>query len=198
MLATRGLELGVTLPRVDELPAPAARFACNPQLSGHGGGHSVNVRTLAATGVRPLGRFEGADGSVARFATDLNEKLRFADRFFDERLRGRFDAYAERSGEALPPAETSDVEPAPADLPETSTLDLRAEGVSTVVWTSGYRPTLEWIDLLVLDEFGLPRQVAGRTMVPGLWCIGLPWLVDMGSANLVSLVRDAEALISAM
>lgn len=30
--------------------------------------------------------------------------------------------------------------------------------------------------------------------VPGLSFIGTPWLVDMGSANLVGLERDAEAL----
>ena len=34
----------------------------------------------------------------------------------------------------------------------------------------------------------------GRTEVPGLSFIGTPWLIDMASANLVALVRDAEAL----
>jgi hypothetical protein len=46
----------------------------------------------------------------------------------------------------------------------------------------------------VLDEFGLPVTEGGRTRVPGLSFIGTPWLVDMGSANLVGLVRDAEGL----
>ena len=53
--------------------------------------------------------------------------------------------------------------------------------------------TIDWNAMC--DEFGLPRQVDGvATGVDGLTFIGLPWLVDMGSANLIALVRDAEAL----
>lgn len=193
-LATHGRELGVTVPQPAELPSPAARFACNPQLSGHHGGHDVNLRSMAASGARLLGRFEGADGTVARFSADLNEKVRFGDAWFDLNLRWRLEAYAERSGEDLPPAE-SPAQPGGADaFHETTSLDLAAEGVSSVIWTSGYRPAFSWIELPILDEFGLPRQTDGHSEVPGLSFIGLPWLVDMGSANLVGLVRDAEAL----
>lgn len=197
-LATRGLELGVTVPRLADLPGPGARFACNPQLSGHRGGHDVSLRSLAAEGVRLVGRFQGAEGTVARFAADLNDKIRFGDGFFEERFRKRFDAFAERSGEDLPP---DDRDPSPAastPFPETTELDLRAEGISTVLWTSGYRPALSWITLPIFDEFGLPRQVAGQTEVAGLSVIGLPWLVDLGSANLIAVVRDAEALAARM
>jgi putative flavoprotein involved in K+ transport len=183
---------GVTLPRVEDLPGPAARFACNPQLSGHGGGHTVDLREMAAGGgVRLVGRFEGAEGSLARFAPDLGEKLRFADGFFAERLRWRFDALADRLGLSDPPD-------APAPLafepPEVTRLDLEAEGVSTILWTSGYRPAFGWVDLPIFDAFGVPQQAGGVTDVPGLTFIGLPWMIDMGSANLVALVRDAERL----
>jgi len=183
---------GVTLPRVEDLPGPAARFACNPQLSGHGGGHTVDLRRMAAAGgVRLVGRLEAADGTLARFAPDLGEKLAFADGFFDDRLRWRFDALAERLGVADAPDAP---EPLRFEPPEATCLDLEAEGVSTILWTSGYRPAFGWIDLPIFDEFGLPRQAGGVTEVPGLTFIGLPWMVDMGSANLVALVRDAEAL----
>jgi putative flavoprotein involved in K+ transport len=190
-LATAGPEVGVTLPQVGELASPAARFACNPQLSGHGGGHAVNLRQLAIDGARLVGRFEGVSGSIAHFAPDLAEKLRFADAFFGERLQGRFDTYAARVGGDFPRDElpVSSHEP-----PEVTELDLHAEGVSSVLWTSGYRPAFEWVRLPILDTFGLPRQVGGVTEVPRLSFIGLPWMVDMGSANLVALVRDAEAL----
>jgi putative flavoprotein involved in K+ transport len=193
-LATRGRTLGVTVPRLVDLPGPGARFACNPQLSGHRGGHDVSLRSLAAEGVRLLGRFEGAEGTVARFAADLNAKIRFGDGFFEERFRKRFDTFAERSGEDLPPDDRDPAPQASAPFPETTELDLRAEGISTVLWTSGYRPALSWIALPILDEHGLPRQTAGQTEVPGLSFIGLPWLVDLGSANLIALVRDAETL----
>jgi putative flavoprotein involved in K+ transport len=192
-LATHGPALGVTLPQLADLPSPAARFACNPQLSGHGGGHAVNLRLLAAAGARLVGRFEGVDGTVAHFAPDLNEKLRFADAFFGDRFQRRFDSYAERAGGDFPPA---DLTLNPYAPPEVTELDLGAESISSVLWTSGYRPAFEWIRLPVLDAFGLPRQVGGVTEVPGLSFIGTPWLVDLGSANLVGLVRDAEGLVA--
>jgi putative flavoprotein involved in K+ transport len=192
-LATNGPSLGVTLPLVADLPSPAARFACNPQLSGHAGGHAVNLRQLAAEGARLVGRLQRFNGRVAHFAPDLSEKLRFADRFFAERLQARFDTYAERSGGDFPAEELEVNEYEP---PEVTELDLDAERVSTLLWTSGYRPAFGWVRLPIFDEFGLPRHVKGVTEIPGLSFIGLPWLVDMGSANLVGLVRDAEALVA--
>jgi putative flavoprotein involved in K+ transport len=190
-LSVDGPSVGVMLPRVDELPSPAARFACNPQLSGHGGGHSVNLRQMARDGYRLAGRFLGAEGTLARFAPDLGEKLRFADGFFDDRLRWRFDALEDRLGLGLPPA---DLPAHSYEPPELTELDLRAEGVGSILWTSGYRPAFRWIDLPIFDDFGLPRQVGGVSDVPGLTFIGLPWMVDMGSANLVSVARDAKRL----
>ena len=194
-LGTQGRELGVTLPTAAELPSPAARFACNPQLTGHGGGYDVNLRHMALDErVRLVGRLTAFEGTVARFAPDLGESLRFADGFFAARLKSRIDTLIERLGEPLP--EQSE-EPATHEPPEVERLDLRAEGISSVLWTSGYRPAFDWVELPVLDDLGLPRTNGARTEVEGLAFLGTPWLVDMGSANLVGLVRDAEALASA-
>lgn len=192
-IATVGAGLGVTLPTADRLPFPAARFACNPQLSGHGGGHDISLRRMAAEGVRLVGRLASLEGTQARMQPDLGDNLRYADAFFDDRLRPLFDAFAERCGEAFPPAEVQRFE---HDVPEVTELDLAAEGISTVLWTSGYRPELDWIHMPVLDSFGLPIQTGGRSSVDGLCFIGTPWLLDMGSANLIGLVRDAEHLAS--
>lgn len=190
-LGTRGRDVGVGLPSVTSLASPAARFACNPQLSGHDGGHDVDLRRMAAGGIRLAGRFLGADGDTAQFAPNLAESLRRADAFFGARIQPLCEQFIERISESFPPHEASPFDYTP---PEVTELDLRAEEVSTVLWTSGYRPTFQWIDLPVLDEYGLPRQVAGASEVKGLSFIGLPWQVDMGSANLIGLVRDAEAL----
>lgn len=120
------------------------------------------------------------------------DNLRYADAFFDDRFRPLFDAFAERSGEDFPPAEIERFE---HEVPEVTALDLAAEGISTVLWTSGYRPVLDWIHMPVLDTYGLPIQTGGRSLVDGLCFIGTPWLIDMGSANLIGLVRDAKNLV---
>jgi putative flavoprotein involved in K+ transport len=181
----------VALPTVDRLPDPRMRFACNPHLSGHGGGHETNLRRFAAEGMRLVGRFEAADGERARFAPDLTANLRFADSFFGERIRGLCETYIERTGIDLPPQAEDAINLEP---PEVTELDLAAEGISTVLWTSGYRLAFDWIELPIFEESGMPIHDRGVTDVPGLTFIGLPWQRGMGSANLIAVVQDAEFL----
>ena len=190
-VATDGPALGVSLPSAATLPDPRLRLACNPQLSGHGARHEINLRAMAQGGLRLAGRLEAVDGTRVRFADDLAAALRFADGFFGERFKPILDRYAERAGLDLPADEIAQVDPEPQGI---TGLDLAAEGISTVLWTSGYRPTFDWIALPVFDDLGLPRQSAGLTDIPGLAFIGTPWLVDMGSANLIGVERDARAL----
>ena len=194
-LGTRGQDVGLGLPSAATLPDPRLRFGCNPHLSGHGGGHDTNLRAMAMGGLRLVGRLEAADGTRVRFAADLGASLEFADRFFDDRLRRSFDTYAERMALDLPPDEPRQVAYEPSPVAE---LDLVAEGITTVLWTSGYRPAFDWVHLPAIDAAGLPVQTDGRGPVPGLGFIGTPWLVDMGSANLVGVERDAAGLVAAM
>lgn len=104
-----------------------------------------------------------------------------------------FDAYAERAGIDVP----ADDRAWPAyEPPEVTELDLAADGIGTVLWTTGYRPDYGWLDLPVLDEVGVPRHTRGMSEVPGLTFIGLPWQLDNASANLTGVGRDAEYLAS--
>jgi putative flavoprotein involved in K+ transport len=192
-LAIDGPELGAGLPTVEQLPDPRAKFACNPHLSGHGGGHDTNLRRFAADGMRLVGRFEGADGQRARFTPDLAANLAFADAFFDDRFRGLIETFIERAGLDLPP---DDGVPFEHDVPEVTELDLRAEGISTVLWTTGYAPDYGWLDLPVLNEFGVPRHQRGVSAVPGLTFIGLLWQHTQASANFVGVASDAAYLAS--
>jgi putative flavoprotein involved in K+ transport len=192
-LVLDGPRVGAELPSVETLPDPRARFACNPHLSGHGGGHDTNLRRFAAVGIRLVGRFEGADAHRARFAADLSANLAFADAFFDERFKGLIETFVERAGLDLPP---DDRVPFELQVPEVTELDLRAEGISTVLWTTGYAPDYGWLDLPVLDELGVPRHVRGISEVPGLTFIGLLWQHNQASANFVGVATDAAYLAS--
>ncbi len=191
-LTVEGPSVGLSLPSAASLPDPRLRLACNPQLSGHGARHDIDLRLMAATGARLAGRLVSAEGSRARFAPDLADSLAFAEQAFPERFQPLFDRFAERLGLALPEdaMATSDFQP-----PEVTDLDLAAEGIGTVLWTSGYRREYGWLRADVLDDLGLPIAAGGLTSVPGLAFIGTPWLVDMASANLVGVERDAIDLV---
>jgi putative flavoprotein involved in K+ transport len=190
-ISRAGADVGVALPSVETLPDPRAKFACNPHVSGHGGGHDTNLRRFAADGMRLTGRFLDADAGRARFAADLTANLALADGFFDQRFRPVIENYIARAGIDAPP---DDRVPFELEVPEVTELDLAAEGISTVLWTTGYRPDYAWLDFPVLDELGLPRQVRGISAVPGLSFIGLLWQHSLTSANLVGVAADAEYL----
>lgn len=192
-VAMRGPAFGTSLMTVDGLPDPRLKFACNPHVSGHDGGHDTNLRQMALNGIRLTGRFTGADGERALFADDLAANLRFADEFFDVRFRPLFDTFAERAGIDIGPDDRAwpDVEP-----PEVTDLDLDREGIGTILWTTGYAPDYRWLDLPILDAAGLPRHHRGVSDVPGLTFIGLLWQHTNASANLLGVFADAEYLVS--
>ncbi|MHC6591656.1 flavin-containing monooxygenase [Arthrobacter sp. C152] len=187
----RGPEYGINALQVDQLPSPAGRFMCNPLVSGNGGGHSVHLRGLGRRGVRLHGRFEGTDGGTVVFTDDLPQRLAMVEAGFGQRLKVLADALIRAAGIDAPEAE----EP-PADdwLPSTSgaRLDLHAEGITSVIWCTGYALDFSMLDLPVLDQWNYPRHVAGVTEHPGLYAVGLPWLTRHISATLAGVGPDAE------
>ena len=65
---------------------------------------------------------------------------------------------------------------------------------STVLWTTGYRQQLDWIEPSITDEWGFARQDGGVAEIPGLFFIGSLWQVDQTSATLFGMPRDAGLL----
>jgi putative flavoprotein involved in K+ transport len=183
--------MGIPVRTVDRLPDPRLRFACNPHLSGHGGGHDTDLRAFAQRGIRLAGRFLGADVEQVRFGGDLAADLTFADGFFDERFREPIDRYIELTGRDAPPDDRTVSTFQPIGL---TSLDLAAEGITSVLWTSGYTPDYGWIEGIQLDDAGLPKHARGVSTLPGLTFIGMLWQHNQGSANLAAVAADAEYL----
>jgi putative flavoprotein involved in K+ transport len=133
-----------------------------------------------------------ADDEQASFAPDLADNLAFADSFFDRQLREIADRYAEATGLRLGP----DDRQWPAfDPPEVESIDLAAEGIGTVLWTTGFARDYTWLDV-PLDDFGTPRHHRGVSETPGITFIGLLWQKNNGSANLIGVDLDAAYLAS--
>jgi putative flavoprotein involved in K+ transport len=63
--------------------------------------------------------------------------------------------------------------------------------VDAVVWATGYRSDYGWLDVAGAVAGGRIRHDRGRTDVPGLHVIGLPWQTARGSALLGFVGRDA-------
>ena len=64
----------------------------------------------------------------------------------------------------------------------------------TVLWATGYRPDLSWIDVPGAVAGGAPVHRRGLSAVPGLAFLGLPWQRTRGSALLGFVGADATWL----
>ena len=178
-------------PRAEAQPHELA--GALPQLSGTHGGHTVSLQQLAREGVMLLGRLQGVDGARATFADDLAANVALGD-FVSARVRSAIDGHIAATGQ---PAMSQVDDPAEAsleDLRAPASLDLRAIGVSTVIWATGFRGDFSWLRVPVLDERGLPRQRDGVTPAAGLYVLGLPWMTHRSSGNLWGVRRDAAAI----
>jgi putative flavoprotein involved in K+ transport len=73
-------------------------------------------------------------------------------------------------------------------------IDVVREGITSVIWTSGFRPDYGWVKFPVFDAMGFPVQVDGQTSVPGLYFMGVPWMRKNKSAVLYGVGEDAEVV----
>lgn len=67
---------------------------------------------------------------------------------------------------------------------------------ATIVWCTGSRPILDWIDLPgFADENGIRHERGLSTTVPGLAFMGLPFQYSIASPTLMGMGRDADYVV---
>ncbi|MCD2195802.1 NAD(P)-binding domain-containing protein [Actinomycetospora endophytica] len=155
--------MGTLSRTVDSLSEPTATRTPNAVLTG--GTRDLDLHRLVDAGVRPYGRLVGVRGNAVGFDDGLPAMVADAEANA-VRFRARVDSWVEATGLAAP------AEPAPparspswaADAP--AALDLEAEGVSTVVWATGFRRDFSWIHAPVVDDAGEPVHRRGITTAP--------------------------------
>jgi putative flavoprotein involved in K+ transport len=172
-------------------PAPGTEHV-TIAVSGANGGHTIDFRRLAAQGMILTGRTEAFRSGVLNFAGDLAGNIARGDADYLSVL-DEADAHVARFGLDLPEEPEARVllpDPACMTNPIRS-LDLRAEGVSTILWATGYALDFSWIKADAFDEKGRPRHTRGVSTEPGLYFLGLPWQSRRGSSFLWGVWHDA-------
>jgi putative flavoprotein involved in K+ transport len=164
-------------------------------VSGAYGGHTMDFRRLAGLGVTLMGRAGEYRDGMLHFANDLATNIANGDRNYLSVL-DEADAYARANGLDLPEEPGArQLLPLPACVTDPIlALDLKQEGIATVIWATGFRLDFGWIDLDIFREDGRPRHQDGVTEVPGLYFVGLPWLSCRGSAFIWGAWKDADRL----
>jgi putative flavoprotein involved in K+ transport len=70
------------------------------------------------------------------------------------------------------------------------------DDVAAVVWATGFGFDYPWLDVSGVWDGTRVLHRRGRTHIPGLWFIGLPWQHTRGSAALLGFVgTDAAWLV---
>jgi putative flavoprotein involved in K+ transport len=166
-----------------------------PLVTGVGGGHDIDLRSFAEDGVTLLGRVTAAHDGAIVLAPDLEQTLRQGDERFVE-LTESADAYVREAAVDLPEAEA--IETSAKRVRRTADpilrLDLKASGITSVVWACGFQYDFGWVQLPVFDEGGEPVQHRGVTSWPGLYFLGLRRMYTLNSAILSGVGKDAAHL----
>jgi putative flavoprotein involved in K+ transport len=188
-------QMGLYDRTVDQLPSPEVRFACYPYAAGPYAHHNINLRRWRREGMMLLGHLQGAQGTHLTLAPDLEASLTKADAFATQMMQD-IDAYILRTGSEAtePPERGMTVSKRTSRTEQIEFLDLRAAGISAVVWGTGYRYNFGWVRVPVFDQTGFPLHQRGVTAAPGMYFLGLPWLYKRKSGLLFGVGEDAAFL----
>jgi putative flavoprotein involved in K+ transport len=183
---------------VDSLP-PAAKNLPTPLLTGFKGGHDVDFRRMGADGIFLLGHLEAIRDERLIHAADLKENLAKGDEWFTN-FRKSVDEYVTKTALDVPEENQPDedmTEPKEVSRPIFE-LNLRAAGITSIVWATGFRYDLEWVNLPIFDGAGAPVHRRGVTASPGIYFLGLKLLYKIKSAflSIAGPAEDAAYLVA--
>jgi putative flavoprotein involved in K+ transport len=171
-----------------------ARHLPSPQLIGTPEHATTDLSTLAAQGVRVVGRLGRVTGGVAQFSGSLANTCALADLKMN-RFLNRADEWATTSGldgELPPPHRFA---PTRIDPRAPLQIDLTSGEITTVLWATGFRPDHSWLGIPVRDRTGRIRHDGGVvTGAPGLYLLGMPVLRTRASTYIHGAATDSAAL----
>jgi putative flavoprotein involved in K+ transport len=164
-----------------------ARKVASPQLVGSVERRTVDLNRLTAMGVQLRGRLGTIRDGVALFSGGIRNHLALADQKLARLLDDidEFIANAGLDGEVSAPER---FEPTAAPRGAPLMLDLCAGEITSIVWATGFRPDLSWVELPVLDHDGRLRHDGG-VVAPGVYTLGSTFLRRRRS----SFIHGAEA-----
>ncbi len=184
---------GVLSQRFDRVPdLGASRRQPSLQLVGTHPARSLDLNTVQDEGVRVVGRLRELEGCRAGFATDLVETVEHAEAKLQRQL-DLIDRHIVVNGMqyAFPHGQRPD----PIRVPLCpGGLNLRREGIQTILWATGYRRDYSWLQVPVLNASGELIHRGGITPAPGLYAMGLNFMRRRNSSFIDGVGRDAAEL----
>jgi putative flavoprotein involved in K+ transport len=178
----------------DVFDIDVSRHQPSYQLVGRPDHATLDLATLQSRGVTVVGRVTGVDGKQVTLADDLVATTAAADVKLAV-LLARINEFVERKGLEDEVEVAEPFAPVwPAFTEARTSLNLGDEGISAVVWATGFRRAYPWLKVPVLDERGELRHRGGVTPQPGLYALGLQFMRRRKSAFIDGVGDDAREL----
>jgi putative flavoprotein involved in K+ transport len=164
-------------------------------VSGAHGGHTVDLRSLAARGVTLVGRTDRYQDGALHFQPNLAQNIARGDANYLSVLAAA-DAYVREKGLDFPEdADAHRIAPDPACVTHPILeLNLATAGITSIIAATGYALDFGWLEIDVFDAEGRPRHQRGVSVVPGLYFLGLSWLSRRASPFIWGVWHDADYL----
>jgi putative flavoprotein involved in K+ transport len=188
------VDLGFFEQTPHDLPDPSAVHAPQPLLAP--GGRSASLQALARAGAVLAGRLTTVDGNLIGLDATVAANIEYANAYAS-RIRRTIDQAIGAKGLDAPPATPDDTD-VPAGVCPPTTIDLRADGIDSVVWCTGYTGDFSWLSPDLTDEAGQPVRYGAAGATPALWYVGLRWLTRRCSGNFIGFPTDAATVAGAV
>jgi putative flavoprotein involved in K+ transport len=134
----------------------------------------------------------GIRDGIAQFSGSLPNMFTLADLKLG-RLLDTIDAWAVETGwDGVDPPRRFEPTAVHGTVP--LTMDLRSGDVRTILWATGFRPDVSWLDVPVFDPKGQIRHDGGVTPSPGLYLMGMPFMRRRKSSFIDGAAADAADL----
>jgi putative flavoprotein involved in K+ transport len=180
----------------EALPDPAAMRTATPLIASNG--RDLGIPQLSRMGVNLLGRLIEVDGSRLGFAGDVNDFVAFGDQVALT-LEKVADDYIAAAGIDAPAPEP-DGGRGPVDAPVRAGVDLDREGITTVVWCTGFGGDYRYLREVAKDAYGFPvlDRTGGAAGDPAVRFVGMPWQSTRASAILHGMPLDVRRAVDAV
>ncbi|WP_293577674.1 NAD(P)/FAD-dependent oxidoreductase [Phaeobacter sp.] len=165
-------------------------------VTGADGGYTVDFRELASQGMTLLGLTERYTDGRLSFADNLVQNIKEGDENYLATL-DLADDYVRRNRLDLPEdPEARIIAPDPecVSTPIRS-IDLAEEGITTVIWATGFGFDYSWLNVDALDDAGRPAHKRGVSTEPNFYFLGLPWQSRRGSSFIWGVWHDAKFIV---
>ena len=174
---------------------PAGREHVTIAVSGAYGGHTVDFRELAERGMNLCGMTQAYKDGTLTFASDLVTNIKEGDDNLLS-LLAEADEYVTAKGLDLPLEEEAKIiRPEPDSMTNpTLSIDLVTQGISTIIWATGFKQDFNWLKVDAFHEDGRPDHASGVSKHDGVYFLGLPWLSMRGSSFIWGVWVDAKNL----